>query len=81
MNTPVSFPLAKLLNSIGFDKYCRSGYTKTGDRYFHQHEGIILCSGHVRNGESYHNGRYYTGGEFYCSAPTIADVCMWLYEG
>ena len=73
MIAPVSFPLAKSLSSIGFDKYCSSGYTKRGDRYFHQ-------SGHVRNGQSYYNGRYYTGGEFYCSAPTIADVVTWLYE-
>ena len=73
MNTPVSFPLAKLLNSIGFKEYCSSGYTKTGDRYFHQ-------SGDIRNGQSYYNGRYYTGGEFYCSAPTAADVVMWLYK-
>ena len=75
MTALVSFPLAKLLNSMGFDKYCSSGYTETGDKYLHQ-------SGQepVRNGQSYYEGKSYIGGEFYYPAPTIAEVCMWLYE-
>lgn len=75
MTAPVIFPLAKLLNSIGFDKYCSSGYTETGDKYLHQGGQEP-----VRNGQSYYEGRDYIGGEFYCSAPTIAEVVMWLYE-
>ena len=75
MNTPVSFPVAKLLKEKGFDKYCHSGYTEKGNIYLHQGGQLP-----VKNGRGYYEGRSYNGGEFYCSAPTIADVVMWLYE-
>ena len=75
MNTPVSFESAKLLKEKGFDKYCHSGYTEKGDVYLHQGGQEP-----VKNGQGYYEGRSYTGGEFYCSAPTIAEVVMWLYK-
>jgi hypothetical protein len=75
MTTPVKFELAKLLKEKGFDKYCTSGYTESGDVYLHQGGQEP-----VKNGHGYYEGRNYNGGEFYCSAPTIAEVVMWLYE-
>ena len=75
LNKPVGFPTAKLLKEKEFDKYCTSGYTESGDVYLHQGGQEP-----VKNGHGYHEGRNYNGGEFYCSAPTIADVVMWIYE-
>ena len=75
MTTLISFNLAKLLKEQEFDKYCNSGYTETGDKYLHQGGQELVC-----NGQSYYEGRSYIGGKFYCAAPTIAEVIMWLYE-
>lgn len=75
MNKEVTFPIATLLKEKNFPYYCKSGYTEKGVVYLHQ-GGQEL----VRNGEEYYEGRNYEGDDFYCSAPTIADVVMWLYE-
>lgn len=75
MITPISFELAKLLREKGFDRYCRSGYTEKGDVYLHQGGQEF-----VKNGHGYYEGSNYNGGEFYCSAPTVAQIIMWLYE-
>jgi len=65
MNTPVSFELAKLLKEKGFDDFTQIWY---------QHgEGISGC---VEGKRDYYNRK----GDIYTSAPTISDVCMWLYE-
>lgn len=65
MNIPVSFELAKLLKEKGFDEW-----TKT----WHQRgEGVVGC---VEGNRDFYNRK----GDVYTSAPTIAEVVMWLYE-
>ena len=65
MNTAVSFELAKLLKDKGFDELTI---------YWHQRgDGIIGC---VEGKRDFYNRK----GEVYTSAPTIAEVVMWLYE-
>lgn len=65
MNTPVSYPLAKLLKEKGFDEW-----TKT----WHQRgDGVVGC---VEGKRDFYNRK----GDVYTSAPTISEVVMWLYE-
>ena len=82
MNTPVSFPLAKLLMEKGFDEPCSHAYK--------EHESPVL---YIHQDKKYNNSfkkewrntvrknsqmdnaiinRY--------SAPTIVEVIMWLYQ-
>lgn len=75
LNKVVNFFIAKLLKEKGFDKYCNSGYTETGGVYLHQGGQEP-----IKNGHGYYEGRNYNGGEFYCSAPTIAEVVCWIYN-
>lgn len=65
MNTTVSFELAKLLKEKGFDEECRL-FVEDGD------EGPLPfnCLNTIHR-NSLHP---------YYSAPTIAEVVMWLYE-
>lgn len=73
MNTPVSFQLAKLLKEKSFNLPCIQQYTYNGD--------VIYCVNNwgqpklKTNDESYSD----SGGDC-ISAPTIAQVVMWLYE-
>ena len=81
MNTPVNFELAKLLKEKGFNDQTLHFYTKPKSKMFGIDE-------HNR----YYNivntpKKLYTCGEHSVadiknvySAPTIADVVMWLYE-
>lgn len=65
MTTNISFDLAKLLKAKGFDELTI---------YWHQRgDGIIGC---VEGKRDFYNRK----GEVYTSAPTIAEVVMWLYE-
>jgi hypothetical protein len=68
MNTPVSFELAKLLKEKGFDENCKFGYN---GEYEPHHLKIIEFGYLQRNFELL---------KLVYSAPTIADVVMWLYE-
>lgn len=69
MNTPVSSPLAKLVSSKGFNEPCSFFYKDSELR-----EVISLVT----------NKRLVTNSQFmtsrYFTAPTISDVCMWLYK-
>ena len=65
MNTPVSFPLAKLLKEKGFDEPCKL-CVEDGDE-----RPLPFNCGNTIHRNSLHP---------YYSAPTISDVCMWLYE-
>ena len=74
MNTPVNFELAKLLKEKGFDKPVKQRYfiaeNIDSDRFpFLQEE----CALHNWNDYDDSSTSYY-------SAPTIAEVVMWLYE-
>jgi len=64
MNTPVSFPIAKLLAEKGFDEVSQKWYSVEGSLYsqvvFNNNRGFVPA--------------------YKCEAPTIADVVMWLYE-
>lgn len=65
MNTPVSFELAKLLKEKEFDE---------PTKVWHQRgNGIVGC---VEGQRDFFNRK----GDVYTSAPTIAEVVMWLYE-
>lgn len=67
MNTLVNFELAKLLKEKGFDVYC-------GKKYVSQ------CLWQKPNSrEKYKNSEIHKNSSD-VSAPTIAEVVMWLYE-
>ena len=66
MNTPVSFELALTLKEKGFDKPCISCYDKCD-----------MLSSYVEN---VFEPKNYNTSSFVKSAPTIAEVVMWLYE-
>ena len=87
MNTPVNFELAKLLKEKGFDKPCGKFYCEN----IHDDDEIIkdnLCQrrdfGIYAIQITNYNFRYEYGGKLVnegCySAPTIAEIVMWLYE-
>jgi len=65
MNTPVKFELAKLLKEKGFDEECRL-CVEDGDE-----RPLPFNCGNTIHRNSLHP---------YYSAPTIAEVVMWLYE-
>lgn len=65
MNTPVSFEIAKLLKEKGFDEECRL-CVEDGDE-----RPLPFNCGNTIHRNSLHS---------YYSAPTIAEVVMWLYE-
>ena len=64
MNTPVNFEIAKLLKEKGFDNPCENRYNKLGE----------LTA--TKLGMNMQPNNY---SDSY-SAPTIAEVIMWLYE-
>ena len=65
MNTPVSFEIAKLLNEKEFDEPCKL-CVEDGDE-----RPLPFNCGNTIHRNSLHP---------YYSAPTIADVVMWLYK-
>ena len=67
MNTPVSFELAKLLKEKGFDEPCRVYIVSMSARFYGR--------GLTTNSELSKEGL-----PMLCSAPTIAEIVMWLYE-
>ncbi len=82
LNKPVNFSIAKLLKEKGFDEPCSHAYKEVENPvlYIHQDkkynnsfkkewQNTIRKNSHMDNAEI---NRY--------SAPTIAEVCMWLYE-
>ena len=66
MNTPVSFPIARLLKEKGFDLPTLIGYISEGIPY--QDEPFEVNY----NAEPYSDSVY--------SAPTISEVVMWIYK-
>lgn len=70
MNTPVNFEIAKLLKEKGFDGIMKEHYTK----------GRLVISDIV-NKRNWNTFTDISGDNIsYQSAPTIAEVVMWLYE-
>ena len=68
LNKPVDFTTAKLLKEKGFDENCRFGYNGSFEPH---HIGLIEFGYLQRNSELL---------KLTYSAPTIAEVVMWLYE-
>jgi len=66
MNTPVSFELAKLLKEKGFDDI-------TNLIYMTNYTTKVLF-------ENINQLRHSDGNNPFCSAPTIAEVVMWLHK-
>lgn len=66
MNTPVSFEIAKLLKEKGYDE-------TTQLIYMTNHTSEVLF-------ENINGLKHSDGNNPFCSAPTIAEVVMWLYE-
>jgi hypothetical protein len=67
MNTPVSFEIAKLLKEKGFNSVCEQVYRSDGFFYTPRISGGKIMHSNILEDESY-------------SAPTIAEVVMWLLE-
>lgn len=80
MNTPVSFPLAKLLKEKGFDVHVRNYYLqKEKGNYLHEgFEDSYWGDNRIVNWNKDVVGIKPFKG--FLSAPTIAEVVMWLYE-
>ena len=90
MNTPVSFELAKLLKEKGFDiptqRYYEHALTSKKDSETNDYTGSFgwkkgetnLSSGYFKN--NYGMADLSDKNWYMCSAPTIAEVVMWLYE-
>lgn len=68
MNTPISFELAKLLKEKYFNEPCRLVY----DNWGHIEDWYDMDREYHRNSEK--------NTSVYYSAPTIAEVVMWLHE-
>lgn len=75
MITPVSFELAKLLKEKGFNESCP--VVVTNENKYH----LISGTEHtILNGMVFTTSKNKTLPDYICSAPTIAEVVMWLYE-
>lgn len=68
MNTPVSFEIAKLLKEKGFNEPCRFVH----DNWNNIEDWYDIGREYHRNSEK--------NASVYYSAPTIAEVVMWMYE-
>lgn len=85
MQTPVTFPIAKLLKEKGFNENCSDYYTSTrglnsngwGDIIYKQGFGSGSPDRMLKFNYSDFN-KYQKETYFLC--PTIAEVVMWLYE-
>lgn len=71
MDKPVSYKLAHLLKKKGFDEPCRASILFMSAPFYN--------GGLTTNSELSKQGRM-MGISTLCSAPTIAEVIMWLYE-
>jgi hypothetical protein len=82
MNNPVSFEISKLLKEKGFDEPCSHAYKEVESPILYMHQdkkynnsfkkewqNTVRKNSHMDNAVI---NRY--------SAPTIAEVIMWLYE-
>ena len=76
MNTPVKFELAKLLKEKGFDKITTSAYHKNSAELVFTDWNNIESNDDILIPESFNTDK----DSWLISAPTIADVVMWLYE-
>lgn len=83
MNTQISFKLAKLLKEKGYSGKCEYFYKKGKyDKEFYQTTGIEYDSDKncIWDWNSKEIPYPNDNTAIYYSAPTIAEVVMWLYE-
>ena len=90
MNTPVKFEIAKLLKEKGFDmltkKYYEHALTSQIDEETNDYVGTFGWKKGETNIQSYNfinnhpNVDLSNENWYMCSAPTIAEVVVWLYE-
>lgn len=73
MNTPVSFEIAKLLKEKGFDSYITSQYIQFD---YSDNSWKLKTNQEYKDLDS----DIGIGNKIRISAPTIAEVVMWLYE-
>lgn len=78
MNTPVSFELAKLLKEKGFDEVCNNHYSQA---LFEGTKGVFPKYSVFKHSDYHYNSKPNNNDLWFeCSAPTISEVVMWLYE-
>ena len=88
MNTPIKYSTAKLLKEKGFDEQCYYYYEHAITEAYNEQDGYSGPFGWEKGETNYQSGfhinnsKYDSSNEAWllCSAPTIAEVCMWLYE-
>lgn len=88
MNIPIKYPIAKLLKEKGFDEQCYYYYEHAITEAYNEQDGYSGPFGWEKGETNYQSGfhinnsKYDSSNEAWllCSAPTIAEVCMWLYE-
>lgn len=89
MNKEVSFPIAKLLKEKGFEEPTQKHYEYALKSQKNQEDGYSGPFGWEK-GELILQSHYFINNHkqadlssemwYMCSAPTIAEVVMWLYE-
>jgi hypothetical protein len=84
MNTPVNFELAKLLKEKRFDEECNNYYSQAlFEGTNPDWEGVFPKYSVFKYSDYDYNYNSILDNNdlwFKCSAPTIAEVVMWLYE-
>jgi hypothetical protein len=82
MTTPVSFEIAKLLKEKGFDELCNNHYSQALFEGTNPDWEGVFPKYSVFKHSDYHNNSKPNNNNlwFECSAPTISEVIMWLYE-
>ena len=82
MTTPVKHSIAKLLKEKGFDEECNSYYSQAlFEGTNPDWEGVFPKYSIFKRSDYHYNSKpNFNDLWFECSAPTIAEVVMWLYE-
>ena len=88
LNKHVDFSTAKLLKEKGFDEQCDYYYEHAITEAYNEQDGYSGPFGWEKGETNYQSGfhinnsKYDSSNEAWllCSAPTIAEVVMWLYE-
>ena len=82
LNKVVDFYTAKLLKEKGFDEECNSYYSQAlFEGTNSDWEGVFPKYSIFKRSDYHYNSKpNFNDLWFECSAPTIAEVCMWLYE-
>lgn len=82
MNKEVNFEISKLLKEKGFDELCNNHYSQAlFEGTNPDWEGVFPKYSVFKHSDSHYNSKPNNNDSWFeCSAPTIAEVVMWLYE-